>query len=75
MGYPYTAWCTRSGMNDLTEKARRFVGCSEDRMLVWILVGEDRIDLAPQPTLEMAKAQWSDAVWIVEKLLALGAYI
>ena len=56
----------------LKDAAREMVRTSEDRRLVTIVVGEVTLQLAPEPTLTEAKAQWADALWAVEQLLLKG---
>lgn len=57
---------------ELDTLASSIVRTNEDRTKNYIQVGEDRVALESQPTLEAAKAQWADAHWIVKQLVKLG---
>lgn len=54
------------------EIARSVLHTSPDRMRNYIEIDGDRIDLEPKATLEEAKAQWADALWIIEQLIQRG---
>jgi hypothetical protein len=55
------------------EIALTFVRTSPDRMRNYIQIGDDRITLEQKETLREAKAQWADALWIVEQIMLRGA--
>jgi hypothetical protein len=48
--------------------ARKAVQTSPDRMRNRIELDGESVDLAPQATLAKAKAQWSDALWLLMQL-------
>ena len=54
----------------LEKEARQFVKTSKDRMVNSIEIGDTSLKLERMPTLEMAKAQMADAIWVVQKILA-----
>jgi len=52
--------------------ARSVLHATPDRMRNYIELDGERIELEPKPTLEEAKAQWADALWIIEGLIKKG---
>lgn len=55
------------------EVARGFVKTSDDRRTNMVYVGDTLLSLGRQPSLAEAKAQWSDLLWLVQKMLESGA--